>query len=95
MVEGVGDVQMPLAVKGHAVWGVELARLGSFLAEPPKGSLTKRLSRCNATRSAVLALLPGSGHLAQAFQRTFASRVSTGTGCYHGHRINPGFRRGD
>src|SRR5262245_56756600 len=36
MVEGVGDVQVALAVKGHAVWGVELARLGPLFAEPPQ-----------------------------------------------------------
>src|SRR5262245_35028201 len=36
MVEGVGNVQVTLAVPGHAVRGVELARLGPLLAEPPK-----------------------------------------------------------
>src|SRR6516162_5796579 len=36
MVEGVGDVQVALAVKGHAVRGVELAWLGPLFSEPPQ-----------------------------------------------------------
>ena len=36
MVEGVGDVQVALAVEGHAMRGIELARLGPLLAEPPQ-----------------------------------------------------------
>src|SRR5262249_47118046 len=35
MVVGIGDTQVALTVKGHAVRGVELARLGPLLAETP------------------------------------------------------------